>query len=142
MATGPRFVCGVISYEASAHPSKHNGAVVSVLGLATTGIDPAFLSSPRVRMRGRSIPAGFDFLCGRLRLSADSLMFSMRMQERFDTRRFESDVLLNDALQKQRNLQISAFFSLKYQESASLRCPSLICSRFDSWPAGKKILVL
>lgn len=99
------FVCGVISYEALAHPSKHNGAVVSVPGLATTGIDPAFLSSPRVRMRGRSIPAGFDFLCDRLRRSTDSLMFSLRMQQRFDMKRFQSDVLLNDALQK----QISAF---------------------------------
>lgn len=35
----------VISDEALAHPSKHNGAVVSVPGLATTGIDLELLSS-------------------------------------------------------------------------------------------------
>ncbi|KAI9526082.1 hypothetical protein NQZ68_002630 [Dissostichus eleginoides] len=45
-------LCGVISYDAPAHPSEHNGAVVSVLGLTTTGIDPALLSSLRVCMRG------------------------------------------------------------------------------------------
>lgn len=38
-------LCGVISPEASAHPSQHNGAVVSVPGLTTTGIDPPLLSS-------------------------------------------------------------------------------------------------
>lgn len=68
-------------------------------------------------MRGRSIPASFDFFVA---VSTDSLMFSLRMQERFDMTRFEikvpeQDVLLKEAVQKQRNEAETYLLICKYQ---------------------------
>lgn len=52
----------------------------------------------RVRMRGPVNTCKLWFLCGCL--STDSLMFSLRMQERFDMKRFETTVSSTDVLLK------------------------------------------
>lgn len=89
-------LCKVISYEALAHPSEHNGAVVLVPGLATTGIDLEFLSSSvSVWEAGQYLQALISFWFS---LSADSLMFSLWRQQGFDVRQMSH---LEEGLQKQ-----------------------------------------